>query len=143
MCSSTACGRRSIRTFPSNSSRPFAESAMSSNPLDRLTRSFTFRLSLGYAALFTISAAILFGLLYLLLASALQHKDQEVIEARLREYAVGYGNGGLPPLRYLVQHSHESEKEKPFFVRVTGRRGDVLFLAAPDDWLQFDTSALD
>jgi len=116
---------------------------MSSNPLDRLTRSFTFRLSLGYAALFTVSAAVLFGLLYLLLASALQRKDQEVIEARLREYAVAYGNGGLATLRYLVQRSHDSEKDKPFFVRVTGRRGDVQFLAAPDEWLQFDTSALD
>jgi ABC-type multidrug transport system permease subunit len=42
---------------------------MSSNPLERLMRSFTFRLSVGYATLFTFSAAILFGLLYVLLAS--------------------------------------------------------------------------
>ena len=51
---------------------------MSSNPLDRLARSFTFRLSLGYAALFTLSAAVLFGLLYLLLASTLDRKDREI-----------------------------------------------------------------
>ena len=76
---------------------------MSSNPLERLARSFTVRLSLGYAALFTISAAILFGLLYLLLASTLQSKDQEVIEARLRECAAVYDNGGLAALRDLVQ----------------------------------------
>ncbi len=116
---------------------------MSSNPLERLGRSFTFRLILAYAALFTLSAAILFGLLYLLLASTLQHKDQEVIEARLRECAVVYGNGGLPALQYLVQRSRDSQKDKSFFVRLTGERGSVLLLAAPDEWLQFDTSTLD
>ena len=116
---------------------------MSSNPLERLARSFTFRLSLGYAALFTLSAAILFGLLYLLLASTLQGKDHEVIEARLRECAAVYDNGGLAALQDLVQRSRDSDKEKSFFVRLAGQGGSVLLLAAPDDWVQFDTSALD
>ena len=116
---------------------------MSSNPLERLARSFTFRLSLGYAALFTLSAVILFGLLYLLLASTLQRKDHEVIEARLRECAAVYDNGGLAALRDLVERSRDSDKDKSFFVRLAGQRGSVLFLAAPDDWVQFDASALD
>jgi signal transduction histidine kinase len=116
---------------------------MSSNPLERLARSFTFRLSLGYAALFTLSAAILFGLLYLLLASTLQGKDHEIIEARLRECAAVYDNGGLGALQDLVQRSRDSDKEKSFFVRLAGQGGSVLLLAAPDDWVQFDTSALD
>jgi signal transduction histidine kinase len=116
---------------------------MSSNPLERLARSFTLRLSLGYAALFTLSAVILFGLLYLLLASTLQSKDHEIIEARLRECAAVYGNGGLGALQDLVQRSRDSDKDKSFFVRLAGQRGSVLLLAAPDDWVQFDTSALD
>lgn len=116
---------------------------MSSNPLDRLTRSFTFRLSVGYAALFTLSAVILFGLLYLLLASTLQRKDREVIEARLRECEAVYDNGGLAALQELVQRSRDSDKDKSFFVRLAGQRGSVLLLAAPDDWVQFDTSTLD
>ena len=114
---------------------------MSSNPLERLTRSFTFRLSLGYAALFTLSAAILFGLLYLLLASTLQSKDKEVIEARLRECAAVYGSGGLAALQDLAQRNRASEKS--FFIRLAGERGSVLFFTAPEDWVQFDTSALD
>jgi hypothetical protein len=116
---------------------------MSSNPFERLARSFTFRLSFGYAALFTLSAVILFGLLYLLLAATLQSKDQEVIEARLRECAAVYDNGGLAALQDLVQRSRDSDKDKSFFVRLAGQRGSVLLLAAPDDWVQFDTSALD
>jgi signal transduction histidine kinase len=116
---------------------------MSSNPLERLARSFTFRLSLGYAALFTLSAVVLFGLLYLLLASTLRSKDQEIIEARLRECAAVFENGGLPSLQDLVQRSRDSEKTKSFFVRLAGQGSRVLLLFAPDDWVQFDTSALD
>ena len=116
---------------------------MSSNPFERLARSFTFRLSFGYAALFTLSAVILFGLLYLLLASTLQSKDHEIIEARLRECAAVYDNGSLGALQDLVQRSRDSDKDKSFFVRLAGQRGSVLLLAVPDDWVQFDTSALD
>ncbi|HUD46992.1 MAG TPA: HAMP domain-containing sensor histidine kinase [Candidatus Baltobacteraceae bacterium] len=108
-----------------------------------MARSFTFRLILAYAALFTISAAILFGLLYLLLASTLQRKDREVIEARLRECEAVYENGGLPALQNLVRHSRDSDKTKSFFVRLTGQLNTVLFLAVPDDWVQVDTSTLD
>jgi signal transduction histidine kinase len=115
---------------------------MSSNPLERLTRSLTFRLSVGYAALFTISAAILFGLLYLLLGSTLRNKDQEVIEARLMECAAIYANGGVPALRELVQRNRQREKNRPFFVRLASPFGNVLVLNLPDDW-GLDTSVLD
>jgi len=115
---------------------------MSSNPLERLTRSLTFRLSVGYAALFTISAAILFGLLYLLLGSTLRNKDQEVIEARLMECAAVYANGGVPGLRELVQRNRQREKNRPFFVRLASPFGNVLVLNLPDDW-GLDTSVLD
>ena len=115
---------------------------MSSNPFEPLARSFTFRLSLAYAALFTLSAVVLFGLLYLLLAATLQQKDQEVIEARLREGAAVYDSGGLPALQLLVQHSRETDPKNSFFIRLTGMQGSVLLFTAPADWVQFDTSAL-
>ena len=103
---------------------------MSSRPLERLARSFTLRLSFGYATLFTLSAVILFGMLYLLLASTVQRKDREIIEARLRECAAVYANGSLAALQDLVQRSRESDKDKSFFVRLAGQRGSVLLLAA-------------
>jgi signal transduction histidine kinase len=115
---------------------------MSSNPFERLAGSFTFRLSLVYAALFTLSAVVLFGLLYLLLAATLQSKNQELIEARLRECAAVYDSGGLSALQDLVQRSGDSDKVKSFFVRLAGQGGSVLLLIVPDDWVQFDPSAL-
>jgi signal transduction histidine kinase len=115
---------------------------MFSNLREGLLRSFTVRLSLWYAAIFTVSAAVLFGLLYLLLASALERKDHEVIETRLKACAAVYDNGGLVALQEFVRRSQDSEKSRSFFVRVAGRSGTALLLNAPDDWLQFDPAAL-
>ena len=116
---------------------------MSSSPVKRgRFLSFSVELSLGYAMLFTLSAAILFGLLYVLLATALERKDHEVIEAKLKECSAVYDNGGLEALRAIVQQSRKVDKSRPFLIRVTGRRGSVLFYNLPDDWVQFDDSTL-
>lgn len=115
---------------------------MSSNLLKHWSRSFAVRLTLGYALIFTLSAVVLFGLLYVLLASALERKDREVIEARLKECAAVYASGGLPALRKLVQlNSTDTGKSKSFFVRVTGNLGSVLFVNVPNDWVQVDAES--
>ena len=116
---------------------------MSSSPVKRgRWLSFSVELSLGYAVLFTLSAAILFGLIYVLLAKALERKDREVIESKLKECAAVYDNGGLQALRNLVQRTRDADKARPFLVRVTGYRGSVLLYTVPDDWLHFDESSL-
>jgi|HubBroStandDraft_1064217.scaffolds.fasta_scaffold02624_10 signal transduction histidine kinase len=109
---------------------------------NRLLRSFSLRLNLWYAGVFTVSAAVLFGVLYLLLASAMGRKDHEVIEARLRACAAVYDSGGIAALQRFVERSREAEKSRSFFVRVAGQTGTVLLLSVPDDWIQYDASAL-
>jgi signal transduction histidine kinase len=116
---------------------------MSSNLFKHWGRSFAVRLTLGYAMIFTLSAVVLFSLLYVLLASAMERKDREVIDARLKECAAVYSSGGLPALRKLVQlNSTDESKSKSFFVRVTGNLGSVLFVNVPNDWLQADAASL-
>jgi signal transduction histidine kinase len=115
---------------------------MFSNPARFLWRNFTVRLSLWYATLFTLSAGVLFGLLYFLLASALERKDHEVIETRLRACAAVYDNGGLDALQEFVQSSRGTDKPRSFFVRVAGVSGTVLLMNVPEDWVQFDPRAL-
>jgi signal transduction histidine kinase len=105
-------------------------------------RSFTVRLSLWYALIFTVSAGILFGLLYYLLAAALERKDHEVIETRLKACAAIYENGGLSALQEFVQSSAEAEKTRAFYVRVASPAGNALLLNVPQDWVQFDAAAL-
>ena len=48
-----------------------------------------------------------------------------------------------PRLQDFVQRSRDSDKDKSFFIRLAGQRGSVLLLTAPEDWVRFDTSALD
>jgi signal transduction histidine kinase len=115
---------------------------MFSSPRSAPFRSFTVRLSLWYALIFTLSAGILFGLTYLLLAAALQRKDHEVIETRLKACAAIYENGGLPALQKFVERSREAEKARTFFVRVASPAGSALLLNVPEDWVQFDPKAL-
>lgn len=112
------------------------------NPLEPLARSFTLRLSLAYAAIFTLSTLVLFALLYLLLAATLQSKDREIIEARLREGAAVYESGGLPALQLLVKRSRETDQNNSFFIRLTGTQGSVLLFTAPADWVHFNPAAL-
>ena len=76
-----------------------------------------------------------------LLATAVQRKDREVIESHLKEYAAIYQSGGVSALRSWS--SREAQKEKSFFVRVVGRFGNVLFLRAPEDWIQFEPPVLE
>ena len=105
--------------------------------LRRLWHSFPVRLSLWYAGAFTVSAAVLFALLYLLVVSFFERSEEEVISARLKECSLVYERGGLPALNQLVHSSGEfAESGGSFFVRVTGPLGSVLLLIAPHDWLQ-------
>src|SRR5438093_9652167 len=116
---------------------------MSSNLLKRLGGAFSVRLSLWYTSIFIFSASVLFLLVYLLLTSAVQRKDRELIESHLKEYAVIYQSGGVPALQNWIRRSGDAKKEKSFFVRVVGPFNNVLFLTAPEDWIQFEPPALD
>lgn len=115
---------------------------MSSRPRNGVLRNFTVRLSLWYALIFTSSAGVLFVLMYLLLGAALERKDHELIETRLKACAAIYENGGLSALQEFVQRSRETDKTKTFFVRVASPDGNAMLLNVPEDWIQFDAAAL-
>jgi signal transduction histidine kinase len=107
--------------------------------LKRLTRTISVRLNLWYAVIFTASAALVFSLLYMLLSSAVEGKDREIIEARLKEYSVIYQRGGPVALQDYIYRSREAQREKSFFVRVVGPFSDApLLLFVPQDWVKFD-----
>src|SRR4051794_32749348 len=96
----------------------FAEWDMSSRLLNRLARSFTLQLNLWYASIFILSAGFLFLAIYLLLASAIQRQDREIIEARLKQYSAVLRSGGVPALRGWISRTGDAESQKAFFVRV-------------------------
>jgi len=111
---------------------------MSSNLLNRLRRTFSFRLNLWYASVFTATTCALFFFTYVLLLMAMGRKDREVIEAQLKEYSVMYQGGGLRALRTVIEANQASKKQKPFFVRVVNPQTGAVFQSVPEDWITFD-----
>ncbi|MDB6108960.1 MAG: two-component sensor histidine kinase [Pedosphaera sp.] len=116
---------------------------MFSNLLNRFGRTISFRLNFWYASIFIVSACALFVFLYLLLAVAIERKDREVVEAKLKEYSTFYEAGGVPSLRGRINTSRDSQQEKPFFVRWISPLKSVVLLSAPPDWLTFDPRIVD
>lgn len=110
--------------------------------LKLLTRTISVRLNLWYAVVFAVSAGLLFLLLYILLSRAVEAKDREVIEARLKEYSVIYQRGRTPALDGYIRRSREAQKEKSFFVRVIDPFQHVSLLIVPQDWVAFDPNAV-
>src|ERR1700751_4645447 len=102
--------------------------------IEQVWQSFAFRLSLWFAGAFTVSAAILFALLYFLLTSFFEQSEQEIIRPRLKECVAVYETRGLPALSEMVHRSEFDHNEGPFFVRVVGPLHSVLLVVAPEDW---------
>lgn len=99
-------------------------------------RSFAFRLTMWYVLVFVVSVGTLFVSLYFLVSAAVQRKDREILEARLKELSVVYQAGGPSALgRWTRQAGRE-----PLFIRVVSRRNDILFLSAPEQWIEFEPS---
>ena len=109
--------------------------------IERVWQSFAFRLSLWFAGAFTVSAAILFALLYFLLTSFFEQSEREIIRARLKECVAVYEARGLPALSEMVHRTEFDHNEGPFFVRVVGPLHSVLLVVAPEDWVG-ETNAL-
>jgi signal transduction histidine kinase len=101
-------------------------------------RTISFRLNLWYAFIFTISAAALFVLLYVLLSMAVDRKEREVIESRLKEYAAVYRAGGMPALRSWAAQHEENSGQRQFFVQVIGPFNTVLMRQIPQEWVEFE-----
>lgn len=110
--------------------------------LNHFRSSLTFRLNLWYAGVFTASASILFLLLYFMLSQAIEGKDREVIQAKLKEYSTVYEAAGLGALRSHVSRSQQQPGSKAFFIRVLSPFNTVQFVSVPEEWITFDQQAL-
>jgi signal transduction histidine kinase len=110
---------------------------MSLNP-HSLLRNFAFRLSLWYAAFFMISAALLLALVYWLMAHALQFKDEQIIQSKLREYATLYLAGGPNALQARAQRENDPDDEHAFYVSLVRPNARVVAaMNAPNGWRGF------
>jgi signal transduction histidine kinase len=109
---------------------------MSSDLLDRLRRNLAVRLSLWYVLLFTLSSIALFVLTYCLLAAAIQQRESEMLEGRLKEAAAVYDRGGVRALRDWVVNQSPN-LQKILYVRLMNGFDNVTLLNVPEDWVTF------
>jgi signal transduction histidine kinase len=110
---------------------------MSFDLLKRPLRKVSVRLSLGYAAFFTVGTSALFALLYFLLSGAIEQQERELINQRLNEYAAIYDAGGLRTLRNWVSSAELPSSQKSLFVRFVDRFDTATLLRVPEEWRTF------
>ena len=110
---------------------------MSSGLLEPLRRNIGLRLSLLYALIFTLSSVALLALAYYLLAAAVEAKDREVLEARLKEAAVVFQVGGASGLQDWVRNQPEPVQNTMFVRLVNPDNNYARIISAPQDWLAF------
>jgi signal transduction histidine kinase len=111
---------------------------MQSTPINRFSWTLGLRLSLVYGAIFTGSALLLFVVIYYMLGAAIDRKDRDMVESRLREYQAVFQGGGVPALKDWIDRVGEAQRQQTFFVRVVKPDQTVLFMILPIDWVKTD-----
>jgi len=101
-------------------------------------RSIAFRLAIWYSILFPLSSLLALCMAYFLLSSYVNHKDAEIIQAKLDEYASLYQTGGSPALSKEIDTENEVDGKNQFFVHVVAPPGNTLFLRAPKAGVTYD-----
>src|SRR3954468_8690694 len=96
-------------------------------------RTFGLRIALWYATLFVIGAILIVFLTYVLTATSLAQRDHQIIEQKLREYALVYARGGTRALADTIQVEQRSLPER-LYVRVVDRGAEVVVVGMADGW---------
>ncbi len=103
--------------------------------LDRLRQSLAFRLAVQYALVFAFASALLFSVLYWLLANAWDARERAAIDRRAEDFAAAYQTGGVAGVIARISNDPSSEV-RPLFVRVTRPDSIAVFTKWPDDWIE-------
>ena len=112
-----------------------------SRPL--FTRAFGLRIALWYATLFILGSIVIVWLTYVLTATSLAQRDQQLINQKLGDYAAAYRRGGLNQLADTVRAEQRTAPER-LFVRVVDRGAEAIVLSNPEGWdpAQLETGSL-
>jgi len=94
---------------------------------------FGLRLGLWYATLFVVGSIAIVFLTYYLTAASLAQRDQQIIRAKLADYAAAYARGGGRVLEATVRAEQQAAPER-LFVRVVDRGFETVVLSMPEGW---------
>jgi hypothetical protein len=85
--------------------------------------------------MFALCTAMLFSVLFWLLARALERRDQEAVEHRADDFAASYEIGGPAGLSALV-HNDTAPDVRTLFIRLISPANVAVFVAAPPGWIE-------
>ena len=102
---------------------------------ERLRRSLALRLASLYTLVFALAAALLFAVLYWVLANALEAREKAAVEQLAGRLSRVYEEGGALALRGEI-NSNTAPEVRSFFVRVVTASNETVFVSVPPDWLQ-------
>ncbi|MBW1851704.1 MAG: hypothetical protein JRJ15_09780, partial [Deltaproteobacteria bacterium] len=89
-------------------------------------KTLSFRLTIWYAGIFTISSFLAFSVFYYRIYSiTMARLDDELIE-EIEELSVALSEGGVPQVRAEIDEEAEEEDENNFFIRVVSLDGEIL-----------------
>ena len=124
---------KSMQTM--NVSRPSGASAtFSVSMLERLRQSLALWLAVQYALVFALSATILLAC-SIVLARALEERDQAVVEQRAAVLARAYADAQLGAVVERLNGGAAQDGDA-WFVRVIDPRDGPIWVKAPPDWVQ-------
>jgi signal transduction histidine kinase len=96
-------------------------------------------LTLWYSTLFVAGSLLIVLLTYVLTSASLAQRDQQIIQAKLGDYATVYARGGLRALASTVQAEQRTAPER-LFVRVVAGGQEAIVLSDREAW---DTATLE
>lgn len=102
---------------------------------ERLRQSLALRLAIQYALVFALGAALLFSVLYWLLANAVDARERDALKRQAESLAAAFEQGGAPALIARVNGTN-SPDVRPFFVRLVGPGNVPVFEKWPPDWIE-------
>lgn len=94
---------------------------------------FGLRIAIWYAILFVVGSMAIVSLTYYVAAASLAQRDQQIVRAKLGDYAAAYARGGFPALAATVRAEQAVAPER-LFVRVVDRGVETVVLSNPEGW---------
>lgn len=114
---------------------------MSLRSLKNIPKTLSFRLTLWYFVIFSLSSLVLFGITYIFLYSSLREYDHNMIQTKLEEFSILYETGGIEDIE--KDAIAEAGKKDPFLVRLASDKNETLFVNLPSNFSGFDLNDLE
>jgi heavy metal sensor kinase len=107
------------------------------------SKSLSFRFTALFSGFFALGSALLFLFTYLFLAGSLHREDIADMRSKLLEFWAVYQTGRTELVRRELSLERMVTEERPFMLRIAGRRNNTLFLFMPAHWQSYDPSRLE